>query len=64
MQILSSFYFSQIRSDATEEELGELTKTNNPEEINIDDDDIATDEEEEIEGKHWQTAVTSPWTSK
>ena len=57
-------YYSQIRSDATEEELGELTKTNNPEEINIDDDDIATDEEEEIEGKHWQTAVTSPRTSK
>ncbi|KAK2191583.1 hypothetical protein NP493_50g00055 [Ridgeia piscesae] len=32
------------RSDATQEDLGDLVKTNNPEEINIDDDED-TDEE-------------------
>ena len=37
------------RSDTTHDELGDLVKTNNPEEINIDDDD--TDEEETVEGK-------------
>ena len=37
------------RSDTTHDELGDLVKTNNPEEINIDDDD--TDEEETVEGE-------------
>jgi len=37
------------RSSTTQEELGEMTKTNNPEEINIDDD-AETDEDETIEG--------------
>eukprot|EP00918_Siedleckia_nematoides_P090048 GHVU01197927.1.p1 GENE.GHVU01197927.1~~GHVU01197927.1.p1 ORF type:complete len:741 (+),score=135.56 GHVU01197927.1:233-2455(+) len=36
-----------IRSDTTTDELGELTKTNNPEEINIDEDE--SDEDETIE---------------
>ena len=38
-----------VRSNATEEELGEMTKTNNPEEIDIDDDEAGTDEDETIE---------------
>ena len=38
------------RSDATQEDLGDLVKTNNPEEINIDDDED-TDEEETVEGE-------------
>lgn len=37
------------RSNTTDEDLGEYTKTTNPDEINIDDD-FDTDEEEEIEG--------------
>ena len=36
-----------IRSNATDEELGELTKTNNPDEINIDEGD--SDDEGEVE---------------
>ena len=38
---------SFVRSDATEEELGEMVKTNNPEEINIDSDE--SDDEETVE---------------
>ena len=38
------------RSNTTTEELGEMTKTTNPDEINIDED-YSTDEEEEVEGK-------------
>lgn len=37
-----------VRSNTTDEELGALTKTSNPEEINIDED-FDTDEEEEVE---------------
>jgi pre-mRNA-splicing factor SYF1 len=37
------------RSETTDEELGEMTKTNNPEEINIDDEG-STDEDEQVEG--------------
>jgi len=37
-----------FRSETTEEELGEMTKTNNPEEIDIDEDE--TDEDEQVEG--------------
>ena len=46
-----------FRSNATDEELGEITKTNNPEEINIDDDEFDTDEEKTVEGKQ-NPAVT------
>lgn len=35
------------RSTTTDEELGELTKTHNPEEINIDED---SDDDEQVEG--------------
>ena len=45
-----SHFFSIFRSNTTDEELGEFTKTSNPEEINIDED-FETDEEEEVEGK-------------
>ena len=38
-----------FRSETTEEELGEMTKTNNPEEIDIDEDG-STDEDEQVEG--------------
>ena len=38
------------RSSTTNEELGEMTKTNNPEEILLDSD-VETDEEKEAEGK-------------
>ena len=38
------------RSNTTTEELGELTKEANPEEINIDTDD-SSDEDQEIEGQ-------------
>jgi pre-mRNA-splicing factor SYF1 len=41
-----------IRSNATHEELGQLTKTNNPEEINIDED--VSDDDEAIEEIHLQ----------
>ncbi|KAK3581457.1 hypothetical protein CHS0354_031782 [Potamilus streckersoni] len=37
-----------VRSNATDEELGELTKTNNPDEINIDED-FSSDEDENVE---------------
>ncbi|XP_014772269.1 pre-mRNA-splicing factor SYF1 [Octopus bimaculoides] len=37
-----------VRSNTTDEDLGEYTKTTNPDEINIDDD-FDTDEDEEIE---------------
>ncbi|GAB1597760.1 pre-mRNA-splicing factor SYF1-like [Argonauta hians] len=37
-----------VRSNTTDEDLGEYTKTTNPDEINIDDD-FGTDDEEEIE---------------
>jgi pre-mRNA-splicing factor SYF1 len=40
---------SFVRSNITEEELGELTRTNNPEEINIDSDDDDSDEEQKVE---------------
>ncbi|XP_013420306.1 pre-mRNA-splicing factor SYF1 [Lingula anatina] len=40
-----------VRSNTTEEELGEMTKTNNPEEINIDED-FESDEEETVEEVH------------
>lgn len=36
------------RSTTTDEDLGELTKTHNPEEIDIDDD---SDDDENVEGK-------------
>lgn len=39
-----------LRSNTTEDELNEMTKTTNPDEINIDED-YSTDEDEEIEGK-------------
>ena len=38
-----------FRSNTTEQDLGDMVKTNNPEEINIDEDD--TDEDEVVEGK-------------
>ena len=38
------------RSNTTDEELGEMTKTTNPDEINIDED-YSSDDDEEIEGK-------------
>ncbi|ELU10183.1 hypothetical protein CAPTEDRAFT_149139 [Capitella teleta] len=38
-----------VRSNTTEEELGELVKTNNPEEINIDDEDDAEDETQTVQ---------------
>ena len=37
------------RSDTTQEDLGELVKTNNPEEISIDDD-FESDDEATVEG--------------
>ena len=45
--IANLFFF--YRSNTTNEELGEMVKTNNPEEINIDTDE--SDEEEEVEGQ-------------
>ena len=36
------------RSTTTDEDLGELTKTHNPEEIDIDDD---SDDDEHVEGE-------------
>ena len=38
-----------FRSNTTDEELGELTKTTNPDEINIDED-YSSDEDEQVEG--------------
>lgn len=38
------------RSNTTDEELGEMTKTTNPDEINIDSD-FSSDEDENIEGQ-------------
>ncbi|CAG5132124.1 unnamed protein product, partial [Candidula unifasciata] len=38
-----------VRGSNTEEELGDLTKTNNPEEINIDDEEDGSDDDEEVE---------------
>ena len=38
------------RSDATEEELGEMTKTNNPDEIDIDD--FSSDDDAQPDGKY------------
>ncbi|XP_052223848.1 pre-mRNA-splicing factor SYF1-like [Dreissena polymorpha] len=37
-----------VRSNTTDEELGEMTKTTNPDNINIDED-FSTDEDEEVE---------------
>ena len=37
------------RSNNTDAELGELTKTANPDEINIDDD-FSSDDDEQVEG--------------
>ena len=48
MIIIIFFLYILFRSDTTTEELGELTKTNNPEEINIDTDE--SDSDQEIEG--------------
>lgn len=46
----SSCYFSWLlRSNATDEDLGEMTKTTNPDEINIDSD-FSSDEDENVEG--------------
>ena len=42
--------FFVCRSNTTDEELGELAKTTNPDEINIDED-YSSDEDEEVEGK-------------
>ena len=43
-------FFSWLpRSNATDEELGEMTKTTNPDEINIDSD-FSSDEDENVEG--------------
>ena len=39
-----------VRSDKTDEELGAMTRTNNPDEINIDSD-VESDEDETVEGK-------------
>ena len=36
---------------AEDDELGDMTKTNNPEAIDIDDDEEGTDEDEEVEGE-------------
>jgi hypothetical protein len=41
---------NKCRSSTTAEELGEMTKTNNPEEIQLDSD-VDTDEEKEAEGE-------------
>ncbi|CAH1785851.1 unnamed protein product [Owenia fusiformis] len=50
-----------VRSDTTDQELGELTKTNNPEEIDIDDDfssdDEATVQEVNVEKQAIPSAV-------
>ncbi|XP_060607021.1 pre-mRNA-splicing factor SYF1-like [Ruditapes philippinarum] len=46
-----------VRSNTTEEELGEMTKTTNPDEINIDED-YSSDEDEEIEEVPTQTVPT------
>ncbi|KAH3792946.1 hypothetical protein DPMN_146448 [Dreissena polymorpha] len=43
------------RSNTTDEELGEMTKTTNPDNINIDED-FSTDEDEEVEGRYYQVA--------
>ena len=44
------FFFPWLpRSNATDEELGEMTKTTNPDEINIDSD-FSSDEDENVEG--------------
>lgn len=43
------------RSNATDEELGELTRTNNPEEIDIDDEDDNSDDDDAIEG--WRIEI-------
>ena len=48
--MFSLYFFCCCRSNTTEEELGEMTKTHNPEEINIDDD-FESDDEETVEGK-------------
>ena len=42
-----NIFFVVVRSTTTDEELGDLTKTHNPEEIDIDDD---SDDDEEVEG--------------
>ncbi|GFR74170.1 pre-mRNA-splicing factor SYF1 [Elysia marginata] len=39
---------------AEDEELGDATKTNNPEAIDIDDDEDATDDEEQVEGEKYK----------
>lgn len=44
-----------VRSSTTTEELGEMTKTNNPEEIDIGDEEDETDEEEDVEEIEVQT---------
>ncbi|KAH3792922.1 hypothetical protein DPMN_146423 [Dreissena polymorpha] len=40
--------FLFVRSNTTDEELGEMTKKTNPDEININED-FSTDEDEEVE---------------
>ena len=48
-----------VRSNATDEELGEMTKTTNPDEINIDSDFSSDEDEnvEEIQVQHVPTEV-------
>lgn len=45
-----TLYIFFCRSDNTQEELGELAKTANPDAIDIDDD-FSSDEEAQVEGK-------------
>lgn len=45
-----------VRSNTTDEELGELTKTTNPDEINIDED-YSSDEDEDVEEVEVQQQV-------
>ncbi|XP_052787849.1 pre-mRNA-splicing factor SYF1-like [Mya arenaria] len=46
-----------VRSNTTDEELGEMTKTTNPDEINIDED-FSTDEDEAVEVVQQQSVPT------
>ena len=50
-----------FRSNTTDEELGELTKTTNPDEINIDED-YSSDEDQEVEGREgkWLPVIAYP----
>ena len=48
-----------FRSNTTDEELGELTKTTNPDEINIDED-YSSDEDEQVEGNVLHAQLLQP----